>query len=255
LPSPGAGESLEIEAVMVTAAPHPIARTSPVTAVEVRPDLPPDHDPPAGGAPVSGPKPPPKGTPPAGNRPVPRIRKRQKNPKSRGLRPRVTDYQYRYYDPVTGRWLSRDPIEEEGAINLYGFVNNSPIIRHDLLGMWFEWLPILGTIEAAIKTGLGGYPGMDAEDYTVSGCPDECEKAITKQALGFIKSFATPNMVRIAVDIGVAAFSTLAGLPGWIVGTVAAIDGIAGAAVTYWGVGEIKAAADLAKLGCPGRFM
>lgn len=164
-------------------------------------------------------------------------------------------YQYRYYDPVTGRWPSRDPIGEMGGLNLYGFVNNSPILKHDLLGMWFEWLPVLGTIEAAIKTGLGGYPGMDEEDYTVSGCPEECEKAITKQALGFIKSFATPNMVKIAVDIGVAAFSTLAGPPGWIVGAVAAIDGIASAAVTYWGVGEIRAAADLAKAGCPGRLM
>ena len=33
-------------------------------------------------------------------------------------------YAYRYYDPVTGRWPSRDPIEEEGGINLYGFVYN-----------------------------------------------------------------------------------------------------------------------------------
>jgi len=35
-------------------------------------------------------------------------------------------YGYRYYDPNTGRWLSRDPIEELGCINLYEFTRNSP---------------------------------------------------------------------------------------------------------------------------------
>ena len=121
---------------MVAAAPHSIARTAPVTAVDqARPDLPPDDHPPIGGAPVTGPKPPPRGTPPAGNRPVPRGRNRPQTPKSRGLRPRVTDYQYRYLDPVTGRWLSRDPIGEEGGGNLYGFVGNDSIGYFDLYGM------------------------------------------------------------------------------------------------------------------------
>jgi RHS repeat-associated protein len=44
-------------------------------------------------------------------------------------------YGYRYYDPVTGRWPSRDPIGERGGINLYGFVGNSPIDAIDLLGL------------------------------------------------------------------------------------------------------------------------
>ncbi len=43
-------------------------------------------------------------------------------------------YGYRYYDPVTGRWPSRDPIGERGGINLYGFVGNDPIRNFDLLG-------------------------------------------------------------------------------------------------------------------------
>jgi RHS repeat-associated protein len=138
LPSPGAGGPLEIEGVMVTATPAPDVSAAPVTAANARRfDLPPDEDsddPPAGGAPVSGPKPPPNGSPPAGNRPVQRDRKRQKTLKSRGLRPRVTDYLYRYYDPVTGRWPSRDPIEESGGVNIYGFVQNDGVNRWDYLG-------------------------------------------------------------------------------------------------------------------------
>jgi RHS repeat-associated protein len=44
-------------------------------------------------------------------------------------------YGYRYYDPETGRWPSRDPIGERGGLNLYGFVRNRPINRLDILGL------------------------------------------------------------------------------------------------------------------------
>lgn len=55
-------------------------------------------------------------------------------------------YGYRYYDSETGRWPSRDPIEEKGGGNLYAFVGNDGISRIDRLGMvvWYcdaiwEW--------------------------------------------------------------------------------------------------------------------
>ena len=44
-------------------------------------------------------------------------------------------YGYRYYDPVTGRWPSRDPIEESGGVNLYGMVGNESIGLIDYLGL------------------------------------------------------------------------------------------------------------------------
>ena len=44
-------------------------------------------------------------------------------------------YGYRYYDPLTGRWPSRDPIEEKGGVNLYGFVRNNSINKRDRLGL------------------------------------------------------------------------------------------------------------------------
>lgn len=46
---------------------------------------------------------------------------------------------YRAYDADTGRWLSRDPIEEEGGPNLYGYVQGSPINYADPLGLL--WAP------------------------------------------------------------------------------------------------------------------
>ncbi|MEO0510679.1 MAG: RHS repeat-associated core domain-containing protein [Verrucomicrobiota bacterium] len=44
-------------------------------------------------------------------------------------------YGFRYYDPVTGRWSSRDPIQEEGGNNLHAFVINSSLNFFDLIGL------------------------------------------------------------------------------------------------------------------------
>ena len=43
-------------------------------------------------------------------------------------------YGYRYYSPSLGRWISRDPIGEEGGNNLFLFVNNDPCSWFDLYG-------------------------------------------------------------------------------------------------------------------------
>jgi len=45
-------------------------------------------------------------------------------------------YGYRYYNPTIGRWLSRDPVEEDGGLNLYGFVASNPVSLVDFLGLW-----------------------------------------------------------------------------------------------------------------------
>ena len=45
------------------------------------------------------------------------------------------NYGYRFYDAGLGRWLNRDPIEERGGVNLYGFVGNDGVNSWDLLGM------------------------------------------------------------------------------------------------------------------------
>jgi RHS repeat-associated protein len=50
-------------------------------------------------------------------------------------------YRARYYDPMEGRFLSRDPIEFEGGINLYAYVENNPINFDDPLGLSAsDWL-------------------------------------------------------------------------------------------------------------------
>ncbi|WP_345783019.1 RHS repeat-associated core domain-containing protein [Coraliomargarita parva] len=46
----------------------------------------------------------------------------------------LAEYGFRYYDPTTGRWPSRDPVEEEGGISLYCYVFNAPVNIFDVLG-------------------------------------------------------------------------------------------------------------------------
>jgi RHS repeat-associated protein len=61
-------------------------------------------------------------------------------------------YLYRYYDPNFQRWPNRDPIGEDGGINLYGFVNNDPLQVIDADGTWFAGDPT--TLETLQQLGL-----------------------------------------------------------------------------------------------------
>ena len=53
-----------------------------------------------------------------------------------------TDYEtsyilctHRYYDPAGGRWLTRDPIEYSGGMNVYAYVTNNPVNKVDPSGL------------------------------------------------------------------------------------------------------------------------
>jgi RHS repeat-associated protein len=129
-------------AAMVTACEQAplVSAQEAVTTRPSRPQDPPEDDPPAGNAPKA-PNPPTK--PPTGGNsrntfPFNALNRSGVVPKSMG----VTDYGYRYYDPVTGRWPSRDPIEEEGGLNLYGYVKNSPSTVFDRLGLQSRGRPL-----------------------------------------------------------------------------------------------------------------
>ncbi|MBP5228170.1 MAG: RHS repeat-associated core domain-containing protein, partial [Kiritimatiellae bacterium] len=44
-------------------------------------------------------------------------------------------YNYRHYEPVTGRWGRRDPLSELAARSLYSFAKNSNVLRFDYIGL------------------------------------------------------------------------------------------------------------------------
>jgi hypothetical protein len=62
------------------------------------------------------------------------------------------------YKTVLGRglWPSRDPIEENGGINLYGYLENDPINWIDPMGLW--------KLEAYGGSGLGVYFSIGRND-------------------------------------------------------------------------------------------
>ena len=44
-------------------------------------------------------------------------------------------YGYRFYNPQTGKWLSKDPLQEAGGTNLYAFSTNDGVNAFDYLGL------------------------------------------------------------------------------------------------------------------------
>lgn len=60
------------------------------------------------------------------------------------------DYLYRWYAPDLQRWLNRDPIAEDGGINLYGFVGNNAFSYVDPIG-----LAITGQPYSKMGSGAG----------------------------------------------------------------------------------------------------
>jgi len=59
-----------------------------------------------------------------------------------------------FYNPTTGRWLSRDPIEEGGGENLLALANNDPVSSVDLLGG--KTLPFAVARDWTLRGPVGG---------------------------------------------------------------------------------------------------
>jgi RHS repeat-associated protein len=72
-------------------------------------------------------------------------------------------YGYRYYAPTWQRWPNRDPIEEEGGINLYQFVHNSPLNYVDPDGLQISVSqPGGAAIVLEAEAAAAGYPSYAA---------------------------------------------------------------------------------------------
>jgi RHS repeat-associated protein len=54
-------------------------------------------------------------------------------------------YGHRYYQPQNGRWVSRDPIQEQGGILVHGFCHNNPVSMIDINGMAGACVTALGS--------------------------------------------------------------------------------------------------------------
>ena len=67
----------------------------------------------------------------------------------------LTNFRMRWYDPVTGRWLSKDPIGLSGGLNLYVFCLNNAMNPSDPFGEIVP-LPIIGGVVGGVVGGVAG---------------------------------------------------------------------------------------------------
>ena len=75
-------------------------------------------------------------------------------------------YGYRFYSPSLMRWLNRDPIEEEGSLNLYAMCGNDAVETYDYLGL--KW-------NIRRSGGIFAYAIPDSEADTFQGLADIVE--------------------------------------------------------------------------------
>jgi RHS repeat-associated protein len=100
------------------------------------------------------------------------------------------NYGYRYYLPELGKWPSRDPIEEEGGVNLYAFVGNDAVNWIDVNGLARGKCDKehVGDIEInsftiTTRTLLGNEAEMSDPNKTIAGFLGDEVKGEVKDAL------------------------------------------------------------------------
>ena len=95
-------------------------------------------------------------------------------------------YNYRHYSPADGRFLSRDPIEEEGGLNLYAFVKNNALKNVDLWGRAAFPIIIYGPDDDVDKDSTccleRRYTWKHAGYKSVSHCISDCMSLVVSIA-------------------------------------------------------------------------
>ena len=78
---------------------------------------------------------------------------------------KLVRFGYRDYDPASGRWTVRDPIIYDSMqANLYGYVNNNPVMFRDPCGLF--------CIGVSGYAGLGGGASVCFTDEGIGGCAE-----------------------------------------------------------------------------------
>ena len=107
-------------------------------------------------------------------------------------------YPFRFYNASTGRWLSRDPIGEDGGANLYEFADNAPVIYLDPFGL--DGLTYNSDGEYYFNGHMGGYSSQGSasgkqdssyawfsQSATVNNCPGGlCNSGGTGSSSSFV---------------------------------------------------------------------
>gem|GEM_PF-3167065 len=102
-------------------------------------------------------------------------------------------YELRPYEPDLGRWFSKDPIDEQGGLNLYGFAGNDPVNRWDYLG--------LAELEATLTiqdSELHDFGCSEWEEFSGQADADSYFGHFKKYTLG---SWLTPKLANVPLKL------------------------------------------------------
>ena len=133
-------------------------------------------------------------------------------------------YGLRYYNSAQGKWLSRDPIAEQGGLNLYGFVRNNGVNDFDILGLE-SYMPPPGTSGGMTHGGSAHWEETGRRNEHTGG---DLETTWTRGTLyeqvddDCIKTFVKQQWMRRYDDYKEIVTYTLtgAGVAGYVLGKV-----------------------------------
>jgi RHS repeat-associated protein len=118
----------------------------------------------------------------------------------------IVMYQLRSYSSPIGRWLSRDPITEEGSLNLFVICNNDVINKWDYLGMFLSITDAEITdhflkLEDGLKAQLKAMCPKSKTSWpygkkTYCCNPDDCANEAERMADAYIKALEHAYRVR-----------------------------------------------------------
>jgi RHS repeat-associated protein len=99
---------------------------------------------------------------------------------------------YRAYSADLGRWLSRDPIGENGGSDLYAYVRSNPSRYSDILGLD----PIsIGSSAEQIAEAVVDSRGASAAEFAEAATADAAEALVVNAGLYFAGGYAAGRLV------------------------------------------------------------
>jgi len=117
-------------------------------------------------------------------------------------------YGLRYYSPSLGRFLNRDPIEESGGLNLYGFCTNNGINKWDYLGMdppdWWPsgWPTVSVTYNSPTNLSFGFQSGIFTATVSMGPGPTTIHEFDDPSGNATILATVDPLIFTATVGIG-----------------------------------------------------
>jgi len=125
-------------------------------------------------------------------------------------------FRARWYDPITGRWLSNDPIGISGGLNQYVFCGNNPVNYRDPMGLadraitqqefdnamasayddvingtapklWQEYIPLVGVLIRLAHLDMPEFrdpEGAEKDVFYLEGGDDNCSTKTKNKRLG-----------------------------------------------------------------------